>query len=529
MAGSRPFIGVSPPGALARRARLFAALGQLLDVQFGPWPAGAGEQPAALITWGQAAPAQHEHPELVIESDEWRPGDRRSVRLGDEPLDLRLRGLRLEAVAPLALKVFPGEQVLAQADADAVWVRQARPPIRHRVGFGPADLAPGERLRDRLIEDRRAELLPILEFLRHELAGVPRWREPAPRACFLIDDPNLHWHTYGHLNFAELARAGAIHGFHVSIATVPLDGWFVHPGARSIFASQPDLLSLIVHGSEHVRAELGRPRELAAALPVARSALFRIRRMEARSGLSVGRVMAPPHGVCSEPMAAALRLAGFEALTANSRYPWLDRPPAEEPLSGVAAAEFVAGGLPVLERQPLWTDITELALRSYLGHPLILYGHHRDLAGGPESLAEIAGALRGRGVRQWLSPQRIARGNFSVYRQGTRIHVRLRSRRVDLQVPAGVEELEVELPDHRWLQHEQLFCDGQQLIAGEQAAVAPGSHCQLRLVAGGAEAEPDASTPLRAWPIARRGLAEARDRALAIGDRARAAARRARP
>jgi len=39
--------------------------------------------------------------------------------------------------------------------------------------------------------------------------------EPPLRACFVIDDPNLHWPSYGHLDYRRMAEHARRGGYHV--------------------------------------------------------------------------------------------------------------------------------------------------------------------------------------------------------------------------------------------------------------------------------------------------------------------------
>ena len=51
----------------------------------------------------------------------------------------------------------------------------------------------------------------------------------------MLDDPNLHWPTYGFLDYAALVGSAKKHNYHVAIATIPLDGWFVHSAVGQLF------------------------------------------------------------------------------------------------------------------------------------------------------------------------------------------------------------------------------------------------------------------------------------------------------
>ena len=127
----------------------------------------------------------------------------------------------------------------------------------HFSAYALEELASGQTLRDHLREGRFMGLVPLLHFLE-EVCGEAAWTRPPLRACFVIDDPNLHWTSYGFIDYAELASHAARHGYHVALAMVPLDGALVSRRAAQLFKSSAGRLSLLVHGNDHVARELGR-------------------------------------------------------------------------------------------------------------------------------------------------------------------------------------------------------------------------------------------------------------------------------
>ena len=115
--------------------------------------------------------------------------------------------------------------------------------------------ANGQTLRDHLCPGSFMGLLPLLHFLG-QLLGDQGWKLPAPRAAFVIDDPNLHWPSYGFLKYPQLAEHASRHGYHLAFATVPLDGWRVDARAVATMREHPAALSLLIHGNDHVAREL---------------------------------------------------------------------------------------------------------------------------------------------------------------------------------------------------------------------------------------------------------------------------------
>ena len=518
-------IGVVPPEAHGRRQALFTALGHALDVEFVPRQLGEEQGLDAIIVLGADAtgPRSGPLPSLAIVDRAESSASPGPIRLHDEEaLDRRLRGIAADergAASRPGLEPSGAVSVLATTNGRPVWLAALGEPVRYLANVVPDELSRSEVLRDRLRNGRFLALLPIIELARGVL-GAGSWQPPPLRACFLFDDPNLHWPSYGHLNFAALAREGSRRGYHVAMATVPLDGWYVHPKARAAFVGNPRVMSLIVHGNEHVRSELARERSAEAATAIALQASARIRALERTHGLTVDRIMAPPHGVCSETMATGLLRAGFEALTASSYHPWLPVPPSDSPLSGWWPGEFVAGGLPVLERWPFDTDLAELAFLAYLDHPLVLYGHHRDVAGGLERLRDICDAVETLGHFTWQSLGEIARSNYSVRRDADAVRIRMHCRVADVRMSGGPGRLLVELPGHSEADRETVISDGASAVSG-QAFEAGGGSQQRLMLRSEEQADPGDSTRSRAgpWPMTRRILTEARDRSVTVIDR----------
>jgi hypothetical protein len=75
-----------------------------------------------------------------------------------------------------------------------------------------------------------------------------------------------------------------------------------------------------------------------------------------------------------------------------------------------------------------------------------MYGHHGDMEGGLDRLAELARTVRRLGDVQWQSLGDIAASNVTTRRHGNALHVRMLARRVRLVVPEGVVHIALETP-----------------------------------------------------------------------------------
>ena len=531
-------IGVFPAGELDQRPLLFAALEAAFPVRFeGRRPGELGEIDAALEISGSGIAGEAAIPLLSLLVDEPPAGDEQvdQVLSSASRLDRRLHAATLPDLhlgaalqTTSALTADDGSLVLASCAGVPTWTRSER---SEQALLAPAELGPEEALRERLCLSRSAALLPLVHFLRQLTAPID-WQPPAARACIVFDDPNLHWPSYGFVKLGQLSEHARAHGYHASLAMVPLDSWFAHPAAVRTLKQSDGAISLAVHGNDHNGGELGRQQSEADGLALAAQALRRIAAFERRTGIAVDRTMVPPHEECSQATVEGLLRSGFEAITMTRPFPWLARPPrtwlarppGADALVGWRPADF-AGALPVLLRHPLLSrDAPELVLRAFLDQPLILYGHHGDLAeGGLDVLASAVSEVNRLGETRWCSLGEIVASNFETRLQGSQLGVRPLTRRARLVVPDTVEQLLVELPPaHPGPANEQLIVDGRPAQLGDPVEVVPGSVVELRLQARNlVDIETVPAPRRRPIALARRALGEGRDRLLPLLSRAR--------
>jgi hypothetical protein len=532
-------VGVHPGAELGRRQRLFAALSAAFpDVRFEAREAGETAGLDAMIELGGEKEARRAAAcglrALAALAPEGEADAAAEVELAASTgLDRRLQGQtlpdrHLAGVAPLAPAGSP--EILARLHGEPVWIREGNLDL---VAAAPAELEEAEPLRCRLGDERSLALLPLLELLRGMCAGSA-WQAPPPRATFLFDDPNLHWPTYGFLSLPQLRRHAAAHRYHLALAMVPLDARIAHPGAARLLREGGEI-SLCVHGNDHFGGELGRAGEPATALALAAQARRRTTAFAARTGVPISPVMVPPHEECSEAMTTALARTGFAAISMTRPFPWLSPPPrhwlsaagADAHLVGWRPADFSPAGLPVLLRHPFAAphfSRAEIALRAYLDQPLILYGHHDDLAEGLDVLADRAASVNRLGDVRWGSMGELAANNVHWRLEGDLLRLRPYSRQVSVEVPAGAGRAVVELPWGGDRERVETAVGGVS-AAGEPFEVGGASRLDLRLQRDDA-LSPDAvpSPPRRPWPLVRRLAGEARDRAAPVRRRLRASA-----
>ena len=229
--------------------------------------------------------------------------------------------------------------------------------------------------------------------------------------------------------------------------------------------------------------------------------------------------MTPPHGMCSEHMTRALGALGFDALAAIYPRPWTDRFPSDPPLAGWHPADWV-GGCAVIPRIPLSSSVADIALRAFLDHPVVLYAHHEDVAGGLEPLATAAAAVNRLGDVRWMSMGDIAASNGDRRLAGDSAVVRPYARRLRLAAEPGARTLRVQAPadalDGGALEGWSVG-DGPLQPFGADVPWQGNGHVEIRLRgAQDLDASDVAAPAWRPWPKLRRAATEARDRLLPL-------------
>jgi hypothetical protein len=330
---------------------------------------------------------------------------------------------------------------------------------------------------------------------------------------------------YGYVDYARIAAEGRQHRYHTSFATVPFDAYYVNPAAARCFREHPDTLSLLIHGNNHTYRELASGKDQQERLAQMRQALQRMDHFDQKAGLNTAKVMAPPHGACSEAMMRAMRDVGFEAACISPASVRAANPDASwRSALGLYPAAMVLG-FPVIPRFRLEAQREgSMWLAMYLDQPLIPVGHHWDLAEGTDLLAKMANTINGLGDVEWANLTTIARRNYRYRVEGHRLRVQPFCRILSLDVPEGITEIEIEAP---WLDAGSASfvsrSRGQSLLAnqttdtmsnGTAIGVLPASRIQLELTRS-ESAPPTPKLPKTPFLVmARRILVELRDRSM---------------
>lgn len=514
---------------------LFAALSQLYPVAFREIRSLNHDVPDAIIipdgrvSEGVAFAARGVPAYVVVSNDSQAArASAPELQFGkSECLDICLRGqtmIETEAGALPVLSVEPGDEVLAVKGGRPIW-------LNRRIGTGSCQivtaplpaLAQKELLFQYLSGGRFIGLLPLVNFLRRLVRDVG-WQDSPIQTCFIFDDPSLYWPSYGFLDYRLLAEHAANHGLFISVATIPLDTWWVNRDVAATFRSFSPRLSVIMHGNNHTANELVVEKAGARHLESAAQAMRRIERLELRHGLTGFKIMEAPHGAISHNMMGHLMALGYEAILCTPDLLVQHNPGVVWPLTlGIDRADFLGGGLPAILRirmSAYWKN--EVIFASLLRKPFVIAGHHWDAADKFRLLEEIAGTINGLGCVNWGSPLDIARNNYKHMRRGSEFNLKLYSRNIRVCMPEGVTSLFIHRP---WLQSadetETLLVSqsGSEIFTGVGDAVIgpisvdPGALLDISSLPNRQIDFRTVKTPrIKGWPVLRKILMEMRDR-----------------
>jgi hypothetical protein len=466
---ARKIIGVVPMAEFGKHQRLFLTLSSLFPVEFRKSEGDSYAGLDALILFGggreggtRAAAAGIRC--YVVLNTGGKPVycESASVNFGKTAnLHPFLRNQTLvdaDVKEFVPLSPMPGEEPVASKEGHVLWIY--RPGGRSGVDFvatAPPKIADNQYLYEYFQAGQFLRLLPLFHFLR-EVTEDLAWSSPSLRACFMFDDPNLHRGSYGYINYQDLLKHAAIHNYHVSLATIPIDAWHVHSKTASLFRENSSRVSLLIHGNNHTREEMAFSGSDGYKLGLLAQALRRIERFEKNSGLEVSRVMSAPHSACTEDMMHLMLLLGYEAICLpwdslfryNPQGRW-------SPTIGLDMLEFQDSRLPIIPRvrlRPEWNPElklypdwkTGIILSAFLSQPVIAMGHHQDAGGGMELLAQVADIVNRLGNVTWTSMKGIARSNYMKRSKGKLLRIKMYSRQIALQVPEGIDEISIERP-----------------------------------------------------------------------------------
>jgi hypothetical protein len=519
---SKKRVGVHPPQEFQKRRLTFDSLAEIAPVVFESFSPGTTSLPDACLFLG------HEHPllqQLNVPCYVW---EKKAASLGGVSakvdfstwrcLHTAIRGHRLVESTPRDIgfcSVRDRDTIVATLGDQPVWTLRG---LVHRVSVEPPCLNADELLYSHFSPERWLGLLPLLHFLRSVTSDID-WQAPPLKACIVFDDPNLHALTYGYLDFRRLVEDAKARRYHVSMATVPLDAWYVSSEAARLFRENSQYISLTTHGSDHTKNELVNSNGNGLLRLV--QALRRTEVLERKTLLEVSRFMIAPHGACLEATMDIMLKLGYEG-SGIPTYSLLEWNPGKQwPADfGLGNVLWMGAGFPVVYRFGLVSNETKIRLSAFLGQPIVPYGHHWDCSSGLDLLGSIADAVNNAGGC-WGNMQSIMRSNYKTKANGDLLQIQMCSRRIQVHIPEDTTFVSVDRPwmmeaDQEYLAYSSSDGRSASLLSGSSTdpiEVTPGSELILRaLPKEQLHYRTLTAPPPRIWPVVRRVLAEARDR-----------------
>jgi hypothetical protein len=283
-----------------------------------------------------------------------------------------------------------------------------------------------------------SSLAPFFLFLRSS-AGDHGWHQDGRYANFTIDDP---WLTepYGHLAYGALLAEMEKHNFHTTIAFIPWNFDRSQPNVVQLFRDHPERFSISMHGNNHAHREFGDYEEhsLDEQVQDIRQGIARMERFRELTGIPYDRFMIFPHFVAPEGTFAALSNHDFLG-TANSinvpdgaAFPtdpaFLLRPYTLQYGHFLSFFRYsVEGQVPSLE----------IAIHSFLGNPLLFYGHQQFFDQGIGAFDRVADLVnRVQADTHWAGLGEISRHTYLVRRaENGEFDVRMLSNEIELRNP----------------------------------------------------------------------------------------------
>jgi hypothetical protein len=277
-------------------------------------------------------------------------------------------------------------------------------------------------------------------------------------AAFMFDDPNIRKKNYGYLDYESMLESANKNNFHVSIATIPLD-YSKGIAAKSFFNDYAHLFSLLIHGNNHVHQELYRSCGSEFARKTLRQSLSRIEYLEARSSISISRVMVPPHGRINNLFLRELSKLEFDAVCLpRGALRHLATPEKLGRVIGMMPSEVIED-VTLVPRFPIERPFrNNVIISALLKQPIIAAGHHDDLKSGIELIEEIAEYVNSFNDVHWENLTNISRSLFNLAIVGTTCVVDVFSNKITLSLPRGTDGILLVTP--HWLnnKNDTYFC-----------------------------------------------------------------------
>ncbi|MDQ1410424.1 MAG: hypothetical protein QOJ41_2159 [Acidobacteriaceae bacterium] len=444
-------VAVAPATEYELRRRLFDMLASQLEVSFEPLTPGNYEDLQGLIALNGAGEAAREASvrnvscyEVILSQPIPFAAQSAITFTSSGAVHRAFRGKTLADSSLMNFSAVPDScESLAKVGEQSIWAfKQQGDKEHHYVGVGIPVLEGRDFFHNHFRERRWFSMVPLLHFLRR-LLGPDGWPAPEPRASFIIDDPNLHHRSYGYIDFEKLANHASAHNYHATMATVPLDAWYFDRKVVDLFQTHKKQISLMMHGVNHVADELARPYEEQDALSLLATGLRRIAALESRSGVSVARIMAAPHGAFAEFVADLMVRLSYDGacVSVGSLLRWNPEKLWPANLGFAVAQPLGSSALPVFHR--IGISETDIRLNAFLGHPVLVTMHHQDCVSNFARLESMANIVNSIDSVRWMGIEKISTTNFVSKLQNGTLRIWPYSRHFIVPLSPEITEVEV--------------------------------------------------------------------------------------
>jgi hypothetical protein len=338
---------------------------------------------------------------------------------------------------------------LAEKNEKAVWIKRNLNNCQiDIISTNLIELEKNSSLMDYFYINGFFPLMVFIHFLREVTSDIG-YKMPSLKACYIIDDPNIRFLSYGYVNFPEIVSIAKKHNFHISLATIPLDLWWVSNSSLNYFKENKNYISLSTHGNNHLKEELLVNKKNEYEIRTVAQALKRINKFEKKYSYKIDRVFIPPHGKASAKLLNSAALLGVFGISASRPYTWSDNynEKAHEyfnnsPYIGFAPSDFVEG-LPVIPRKGLKYSNNEILLTLFLDKPIIIYSHASDFKTGYSNLIEKSEFINSFKNVEWCSLEEILFSNFARKIENNIMKILLFSNKIKIIIPDNITQIQV--------------------------------------------------------------------------------------
>jgi hypothetical protein len=364
-----------------------------------------------------------------------------------------------------AVNLDSGYRIIAKQEENAIWyIDENQTYKRYYSLIPPCNLENYQSLKDKFNSKDFIQVLPIIAFLR-ELEEPDSIIYPAPKASIIIDDPNLHRSKYGFIDYNNMVADSKLKGYHINLATIPLDLFYSSKKALKLIKTNNSQLSLVIHGNNHTSEEL-----MVNSYTKSYSKLLtiknRVEKYYKKYGVRIGEIIIPPHGVMSREFLRSIAVFDILGACISRPFPWYSGKSGNQVIkenenySRMFPADIIEG-TPIVPRMK---DLEDVPFKLLLHIPLIPYYHHNDFKKGIDKFGEIVKHINKYADVTWTSLKDIFHSNYIIKIDNKKATVYLFSKQVNIHLPEEIENVRFQIINNIGPSREmELWIDGQKL------------------------------------------------------------------